>query len=435
MPHSLNELTDHLLFRLAQVQRDLGMDRAGPVDATACFADVLDSMGLVEYLAILAQDWGIEPAMIEEATGRKLGTVAELARSVYAARLVPDSSRGALRTATATDAVRPASQRMEDRLPATGACWLTATAVRLPDTFQPAAAIDELLHRPIGWLECHAGLRGRRIWNGHDALAAAAQAGRDCLTQVELAAQDVGALLVASEASPLLVGLAAALHHRLELRPDAAAFEVGGACTGFLAALRVGQALLAQTGPVLVLALEAPSRYLSVQPGPAGEAAALFGDAAAASLLCDRPLGSNPVPVAEVVLGAQGDAGHLLRAEQVPSGTITVRMDGRALASRAIRVMATAVRLLVQRHGLDLAQVRGLVAHGGNGRMPVVLARQLGWPPERVWSETAATGNLGSASLPMAWNAHRHEPPGVVAWATVGAGLTWAAALTGLSWS
>jgi 3-oxoacyl-[acyl-carrier-protein] synthase III len=56
---------------------------------------------------------------------------------------------------------------------------------------------------------------------------------------------------------------------------------------------------------------------------------------------------------------------------------------------------------------------------------------QLNLPPERIWSQTANTGNLGSASLPVAWAMHPERPTGPIAWAAVGAGLTWAAALTG----
>ena len=48
-------------------------------------------------------------------------------------------------------------------------------------------------------------------------------------------------------------------------------------------------------------------------------------------------------------------------------------------------------------------QLAAVVAHGGNGRMPALLARRLGLPPEQVWSETAKTGNLGSASVSVAW--------------------------------
>jgi 3-oxoacyl-[acyl-carrier-protein] synthase III len=62
------------------------------------------------------------------------------------------------------------------------------------------------------------------------------------------------------------------------------------------------------------------------------------------------------------------------------------------------------------------------------GRLPALLARQLGLGVDRVWSETAHTGNLGSASLPVAWAAHP-PPQGPVAWTAVGAGLQWGAAL------
>ena len=90
----------------------------------------------------------------------------------------------------------------------------------------------------------------------------------------------VEALLVTSEAPPLLVGLAAAVHYRLALPSATLALEVGGACTGFLSALSVAQALLTRHSLVLVIAVEAPSWFLEVQPGSAGETAALFGDGA-----------------------------------------------------------------------------------------------------------------------------------------------------------
>src|SRR5204863_338391 len=83
-----------------------------------------------------------------------------------------------------------------------------------------------------------------------------------------------------------VAGLAAALHHRLELRPTATALEVGGACTGFLAALWLARMMLPSTGNVLIVSVEAPTGHLLLRPGPAGEAAALFGDAAAACLVC-----------------------------------------------------------------------------------------------------------------------------------------------------
>jgi 3-oxoacyl-[acyl-carrier-protein] synthase-3 len=294
-----------------------------------------------------------------------------------------------------------------------------------------AEAISESLRRPAGWLESRAGIRGRRRWADQDPLAAAASAGRECLERAGVPAAAVGAVLVTGEAPPMLTGLAPALHHRLRLRSAAAAVEVGGACTGFLAAVRLAQGMFPGTGAVLIIAVEAPSRYLVTGPGPSGEAAALFGDGAAAALLTPRPAHGDAVALAEVMLGADGSAADLLRVERSLCGVPELHMDGPVLAGRAVRVMARAVRDLGTRHGVAVAGLRGVVAHGGNGRMPALLARQLGLPTERVWSETPTTGNLGAASLPAAWAARPPEK-GPVAWVAFGAGITWAATVTGV---
>src|SRR5262249_53393181 len=151
------------------------------------------------------------------------------------------------------------------------------------------------------WLERHAGIVGRRIWGKQDPLAAATTAGRECLERSRIRPADVGALLVTSEAPPLLAGLAAALHHRLELPPTAVALEIGGACTGYLASLWLAQSLIARAGVALVLAVEAATKYLRVEPGDAGEGAALFGDGAAASVLTPGPTNSGSIPISEVI--------------------------------------------------------------------------------------------------------------------------------------
>jgi 3-oxoacyl-[acyl-carrier-protein] synthase III len=299
----------------------------------------------------------------------------------------------------------------------------------LPTHCQPTVELDDLLGRPPGWLADHAGIGSRRVWADEDALAAAVNAARACLERAGARREDIGALLVTSEAPPLLAGLAAALHANLGLGAHTVALEVGGACTGFLAALWTARRLLPEVGTVLLLAVEAPSRYLRVRPGPAGEAAALFGDAAAACLLGGAPMATPAFPLVDVVLGTDGHAGNLLRVCRAEGG-VELDMDGPGLAMRAVRALADALGQVVERHGLALADLEAIVVHGGNGRLPAVLARQLDVPVERVWSETARTGNLGPASLPVAWSAQTAHI-GPFAWAAVGAGLMWGAALFG----
>ena len=110
-----------------------------------------------------------------------------------------------------------------------------------------------------------------------------------------------------------------------------------------------------------------------------------------------------------------------------------MRMDGPRLASRAVESLAELVRQMTERHDRPLTDLAGVIIHGGNGRIPALVARRLGISEDRVWSTTAETGNLGSASLPVAWALHGKRITGPVAWAAIGAGLTLGSALTATS--
>src|SRR5262249_1106804 len=187
----------------------------------------------------------------------------------------------------------------------------------------------------------------------------------------------------------------------------------------------------ARVGAVMIVSVEAPTCHLELKPGPGGEGAALFGDAAAAVVLTADANGQRPMSLLDVRLSADGSAGGVLRVERSPSGIPEICMRGVELAGRAIEVMAQSVSEVARSNGLAVADLAAVVAHGGNGRMPALLGRKLWLPPDRIWSETAMTGNLGSASLPAAWATRQPSPKGPVAWTAVGAGLNWGAALLG----
>jgi 3-oxoacyl-[acyl-carrier-protein] synthase III len=419
-PADQQAVAEHLLARVRQVQIALAWPGPPAAGFHEKFADLLDSMGLVEFLLQLAEDFGTTPEIIEQAVNRQFGTIRELAGALLEKALtaVPKSHQPkTMLTAQVTG-------------DSTGQCWLVGSAVSLPSTVQSAKEIDRRINHPEGWLLERTGIQQRRIWGEQDPLTEAAQAGRACLGQAGLSTDEVGALLVTTETPPLLVGLAAAIHQRLGLAPDIAALDIGGACTGFLAALWLARDLVGRAGSVLIIALEAASKYLHLVPGPDGEFAALFGDGAAACLLRNQPAGNNPVLLNDVVLGTDGSGASLLKVTRWEKGSVSVEMMGKALSSRAVRTMAQATGALATKHDLDLSQLAAVITHGGNGRMPPLLARHLGLPSERVWSETASTGNLGSASLPIAW-ALRGPVSRPVLWTAVGAGLTWGAALSG----
>src|SRR3954469_7695597 len=120
------ELTDHLLNRLREVQDRLG----GDADATALtlFAEAVDSMGLVEFVGVVAADCGVKPEAVEEVAQRRFGTITELAAAMYAARM--------LARTRSTQTTFGFAQEKEPAAPA--AAWLTHWALAGPRSTQPA---------------------------------------------------------------------------------------------------------------------------------------------------------------------------------------------------------------------------------------------------------------------------------------------------------
>ncbi len=80
MNATLDELIARLLAAVHQVQAELGQEPSG--DADTPFADMLDSMALVEYLLVAGADVGLSAAELEQSVERRFTTVRALARAL-----------------------------------------------------------------------------------------------------------------------------------------------------------------------------------------------------------------------------------------------------------------------------------------------------------------------------------------------------------------
>src|SRR6266511_4696157 len=171
MSVATQEYLRHVLRRLREVQANLGLEPVGD-DPAARLADEVDSMGLVELVAVLAADCGVRPEAVEQAVGHRFGTVAELAEAL--------ASAGLTFRAVEQASCLPSSQAGRMPAPRT-TCWLSAATLRLPEAVESAEQLDARLGRPAGGLERHAGIRQRHVWARQDPLATAAEAGLTCL--------------------------------------------------------------------------------------------------------------------------------------------------------------------------------------------------------------------------------------------------------------
>jgi 3-oxoacyl-[acyl-carrier-protein] synthase-3 len=203
----------------------------------------------------------------------------------------------------------------------------------------------------------------------------------------------------------------------------AGAFDVGSACTGFIAALAAARGMLASGAArnALVIGAEIMSRH--VDPNDRNTAA-LFGDGAGA-ILCTAGAAGDIGPV---VLGADGGHAALIVADRE---TQLLAMDGHETFKQAVRRLAEASLAAAAAAGVELVQLDLLVYHQANTRILAALAARLGVDLGRVVDCIGTLGNTSAASVPLALEQARRDgrlAPGLrVLLAAAGSGFTWGA--------
>lgn len=218
---------------------------------------------------------------------------------------------------------------------------------------------------------------------------------------------------------------------------NAASFDLGAACSGFVYSLSVGASLIASGGAtkVLIVGVDLLSRH--VNPTDA-LTAPLFGDAAAAVVLEADPnaepmrfeLGSDGSGLEQVLIPGGGSKLPEDGAVTGPS-CLYLKMFGREVFRNAVRVMSD----LGTRFGKDSFDL--MVAHQANRRIINECAIQIGIDPSKAYVNIDRYGNTSAASIPLALCDARDEGllvPGTrLLMLAFGAGYTWGAAA--LNWT
>src|SRR5262245_39550301 len=127
MAATQSHLVHHVLKRIDQIQLRLGLVPIRPAAANDRFADLLDSMGMVELLGLLADDCDVAPSDLEECVQRRFGTVAELADAMIQSDFAP--AQDFVATPQAATSVGP---RMPRRTSIAESVWLAGVTSRLP---------------------------------------------------------------------------------------------------------------------------------------------------------------------------------------------------------------------------------------------------------------------------------------------------------------
>ncbi|MXP61803.1 ketoacyl-ACP synthase III [Roseomonas sp. M0104] len=281
------------------------------------------------------------------------------------------------------------------------------------------------------WIQERTGIRQRHLAApGEQASDMGAAAARAALEQAGLPATAVDGVIVAT-ATPDAVfpSTAARLQAKLGISTGFA-FDVAAACSGFVYALSVADAMIrtGQARCVLVIGAEVFSRILDWTDRAT---CVLFGDGAGAVVLrASDEAEAEGRGLLSCHLHADGRHGDILQVEGAPG---LVRMAGREVFRHAVSKLAAVVDEALAHNGLDKSAVSWLVPHQANLRIIEAMGRKLGLPPERVVVTVDRHANTSAASIPLALaeatRDGRVQRGDLVLMEAIGGGLTWGAAL------
>lgn len=311
----------------------------------------------------------------------------------------------------------------------------------VPERVVTNADIEQLVDTSDEWIRARTGIAERRIAEeGVPTSALASAAGREALERAGVSPESVD-LVVLATCTPdrLFPATASTVQASLGL-PNAGAFDLVAACSGFVYGLSVATSMV-QSGAhetVLLVGVDLFSHILDWQDR---NTCILFGDGAGAVVLQASTMSEG---LLASVVGSDGTHEDLMlieaggtRKPMTPDDLEARRncffMNGREVFKHAVRGMAESSLQALEKAGLSKDEVDLIVPHQANVRIIDSLAKRLSFPLERVFVNIEHYGNTSAASVPIALcdaveQGRLHDGDTVLLTA-FGGGLAWASAV------
>ncbi|MEE3956187.1 beta-ketoacyl-ACP synthase III [Peribacillus frigoritolerans] len=301
------------------------------------------------------------------------------------------------------------------------------------------AALTEKISRTDEWIVSRTGISERRVAAVNEATSDLAYyAAVEALRHANLHSKDLDLILVATETPDhILPPVACQVQHRLECR-NVAAMDVHNTCVGFLSALQIAEQFI-KAGThrnILVIGADTLTR-LTDYDDPS--TSILFGDAAGAIILSR----SDDLDKKGLISTKIHSDGQYFDALYVPGGGSRfpasaehknkMIMDGRRIFKLAVKSMSGVLTNMLQDEQIPKDRLDWLIPHQANLRIIEAVARNTGFPMEKVINTVSNLGNSCSATIPVsldqAVNNRRISRGDMLGFVSFGAGLVWGAAL------
>lgn len=260
------------------------------------------------------------------------------------------------------------------------------------------ADLEQMVDTSDEWIIQRTGIKERRICQGETMRSLGLKAAKEALADAGVT--EVDYILFATVAGDFRTPAQASIL-AMDLGIDCPAMDINAACTGFLYALDVANALISagRANRILVAGMELMSRLVDYTDRAT---CVLFGDGGGAVVL-EKGEGLKAIRV--------GGVGNL-KTLNIPGGygenpwrkagdPAVIYMDGPEVYKFAVNAMVDEVKAACQAAGIEVQDLDYLIPHQANSRIIKSAGERLKLPPEKVVDAVANRGNTSSGSIPL----------------------------------
>ena len=304
------------------------------------------------------------------------------------------------------------------RIIGTGSC--------LPEKILTNRDLERLVDTSDAWIIERTGIKQRRIADDNETttyLAAAAL--EQALAAADKTAAELDLIVVATCTSDSqFPSTAVGVQHHFGVKRFPA-FDINAACSGFIYALDVVDAMI-RSGQHRCVAVIGAERMSALVDWQDRNTCVLFGDGAGAVILA----ASDEPGIISTHIHADGDYGNLLYHD---AQTNKIVMEGNKVFRVAVKTLERIVDETLDANGLQKSAVDWLIPHQANLRIMLATANKLDLSEERVIITVDKHGNTSAASIPLALDfgirSEKIQRGEILLMESFGAGFTWGSAL------
>ena len=319
---------------------------------------------------------------------------------------------------------------------------VASVGIGVPERVLSNRDLEQVLDTSDQWIVERTGIRERRIAGPEQSVAMLSRdASLRAMERAGVGPAELDAIVLATASPDRLLPSTACDLQALLGATNAAAFDIGAACPGFVFALTVAEGLIAsgQSRTVLVVGAEKLSTITDFQDR---STAILFGDGAGASIV--RRTSGDGRGILSTFIKSDGRLAPLLyrpgggSSDPISEKVVCERshymkMAGREVFKAAVLAMAEACDEALTRAGITAEEVDLMIPHQANLRIIEATAKHAGVPMSKVMVNVDRYGNTSSASIPLALDQAvaegRVKPGSIVLLVAFGAGFTWGSAV------